>query len=69
MINRQHILSSNCDYREDTKEKKTCVGLIFMVIISIFYQATVTRDNTKEKKTDVGHAEGEFKTRYNGHVS
>jgi YHS domain-containing protein len=36
---------------------------------SVVYQATVTRNDAKEEKTYVGHTEGEFKTRYNGHTS
>ena len=57
--------SSECNCRK----KDSCPLPSKCLTSSIVYQATVTRNDTKEEKTYVGHTEGEFKTRYNGHTS
>ena len=57
--------NSECNCRK----KDSCPLPSKCLTSSIVYQATVTRNDTKEEKTYVGHTEGEFKTRYNGHTS
>ena len=41
----------------------------FSFVLFVENCLVMTRDDTKEEKTYVGHTEGEFKTRYNGHTS
>ena len=59
----EKISECNC------RKKDSCPLPSKCLTSSIVYQAAVTRNDTKEEKTYVGHTEGEFKTRYNGHTS